>query len=179
MSATPEQLKRIAVLKTHHRKTDTEIAELFGLTRRTISLYKQSSEYAVILAATREEQVASARDQIAGLADTVVGTLYTLMTTAKSELVRYQSASTLGEWLHLDEVDAVVKDDDISEVRRLLAAQQAQTHSRVLPPPLPGGQLPVLDGSYTIDDQPPIMREEPPEERAELVRQPLPGGVKN
>jgi len=159
MSVTKENLRKIAVLKSQHRKTDAEVAALFGVTRRTISAWVNSSDYATIIAETRASQVSLARDQIAGLADSVVGTLYTLMTTAKSEMVRYSSAATLGEWLHLAETEVEVKDDDLTEVRRLLAAQQAAQQIRVLPPPRAGGQLPILDAEFTIDDQAPNKKE--------------------
>jgi hypothetical protein len=153
MSATREQLKKIAELKTRYRKTDTDIAEMYGVTRRTVNRWVHSSVYGEVLKETKDSQLVLARDQIAGLADDVVASMYDLMKNAKSELVKFQATNALGEWLHLHESPAEGTDNDIDEVKRLLQITAAQQSVRVLPPPRPGGGIPdITEGEFTVSD---------------------------
>lgn len=150
MAATEEQLKRVAELKIRLRQTDPDVAAVFGVSPRTIQRWLNTAEYAQIATAYRESQKDSARSQVAGLADEIIENLASLMRSSKSDLVRMQSAATLGRWLGLETLAEDEKEDDRESVKALmlLMASNAQPF-RILAPPKPGGSLPdpVIDAT--------------------------------
>lgn len=144
MATTPEQLKKLAHLKVVMRETDDECALAFGVSRRTIIRWKETSQYRQLLVSFQVERKEEARQQIASLADDVIFTMRDLMLNDKSGLVRHLSAKTLGEWMGLHEKDADEKPaDDRTEALELLRKITEQTQPRLIMPPLPGGRLPA------------------------------------
>lgn len=100
------------------------------------------------------------------MADEIIVTMRELMLRSKSDLVRMQSAATLGKWLGLDEIKDGNKGDDKDELRELLQMiASKQQPPQFIPPPLPGGALPdftTFDAEYTVVDS-----EQAPQEKEE------------
>ena len=99
----------------------------------------------------------SSRSQLAGLADDIIATLVDEMKNAKSGFVRVQAAQTLGKWMGLEYIQDDKQYDDREEIKELLRMIADNHMAPSLPPPLPGGSLPLLsaavetvfvDGSY-------------------------------
>lgn len=159
MATTREQLQKLADLKIKARRTDADAADYFGVSQRTIQRWLGSTAYGEIAQGLRVDQLDLARTHVAGMADEIVLTLRSLMQSSGSDMVRMQSAATLGKWLGLDEMKENAKGDDKNEIRELLQ-RIASKHEppKFLPPPLPGGGLPMLEAPveaefFVEDDQ--------------------------
>jgi hypothetical protein len=105
------------------------------------------------------------RQRVAGLGDEVIDTMHALMTSARSELVRYNAAKSLGEWLGLHELDTTPKGNDKAELEELLAiAAKTSIIPQFLPPPGPGGSLPLLSTAIVEEGEWRELEEKEPNE---------------
>jgi len=151
MAASRDELKKIARLKMVMRRTDAEIAEELNVSRSTIQRWVATSAYGEVLSQVRAEWREAARSRVAGLADDVIQTMHDLMLYGSSDKVRVTAAEVLGRWIGLDEPEEKREGDDRSEALTVLKQIVAQQRPQVyLPPPGPGGSLPILQ-EETVD----------------------------
>lgn len=159
--ANERDLRRIARLKVELRKTDEEIADIFGVSRRTIQRWMKSSEYIAEYRQAQQDLKEEARGKIATLGEEVVATLHSLMSNAKSDFVKLQAAQTLGTWLGLDKPVVEEETNEAEEVVALLQKVSERLQAPqvdVLPPVLPGGRIQtddVIDAEVVEDESKP------------------------
>lgn len=142
-----EKLRRLAQLR-FHRRTFQECALEMGVGERTLRRWAKGADYLRIAEDQIQEWRLQGRGRVAELADEVIGELRQLMTTARSEFVRFQAAAKLGDWFGLGEPPEKEEvQDDRDALKEVLLKLAERQNPRSIAPVLPGGLLPsVIEG---------------------------------
>lgn len=154
MAVTEDILKDIVDRKERLRETNMEIAKAYNVSERTILRWTQETAFGRLREEFKQGRKEDARIRVTSLVDDIVDNLADLMVNSKSDLVRWQAARTLGEWvgLHLPEVKARGDDrDETIEMLKQLNNRQAPLAE--LPPPRPGGALPFVEGEFVVEEK--------------------------
>lgn len=143
------QCERLYQLAEQERRTTAACAKALGISEYQVRQLRQDPDYLAVQRSRRAEQRAIAITRVHDLGQLALETLQQLMLTGKSELVRMQAASKIGDWLNLGQEFADNGSDDVHEARSFLKTliERAQVHVTIdstppMTPPEPGGLLP-------------------------------------
>lgn len=140
-----EQLFTLGEIENH---TVEECATIMQVSVYHIRQLRKDPDYIQVRELRRSELKERAFTRVHALQAEVLTTMQALL-YARSELVRFNAAAKLGDWVGLGQMVKDSQDDDRGIVNDFLKTLIDRAHFTVtvdgvnaLPPPAPGGQLP-------------------------------------
>lgn len=157
-----DQCEHLFTLLEVERLPIATVANRLDMSEYGVRQLRKDPDYITIRTARRTEMREDAITQIHEIGHEALDTMRNLL-FAKSELVRFNAAKQLGDWMGLGNLRQQAEDDEREELtdflKELLAQKQQVTvnvnldiplpHS--MPPPSAGGLLPAFTGGWTPD----------------------------